>query len=108
MDNILLTPDGHIKLADFGLCKERMKYGSTTHTFCGTPEFMAPEILSEKPYTRAVDWWAFGVLIYEMLLGKAPFNGDTEDRIFHAILKEEPIFPNTLPAAAVDIMKQVD
>lgn len=48
-----------------------MKYNSTTSTFCGTPEFMAPELLLEKPYGRAVDWWAFGVLLYEMLLGKA-------------------------------------
>lgn len=70
LDNILLTLDGHVKIADYGLCKENMTYGSTTNTFCGTPEFMAPEILAEKPYGRAVDWWSFGVLIYEMVLGK--------------------------------------
>ena len=70
LDNILLTLDGHVKIADYGLCKENMVYGSATNTFCGTPEFMAPEILAEKPYGRAVDWWSFGVLIYEMVLGK--------------------------------------
>ncbi|KAJ3055747.1 Serine/threonine kinase, partial [Quaeritorhiza haematococci] len=70
LDNILLSVDGHIKIADYGLCKENMPYGATTNTFCGTPEFMAPEILLEKPYGRAVDWWALGVLIYEMLLGQ--------------------------------------
>lgn len=70
LDNILLNLDGHIKIADYGLCKENMWYGSTTGTFCGTPEFMAPEILLEQKYGRAVDWWALGVLIYEMLLGQ--------------------------------------
>ena len=76
LDNILLTLDGHIKIADYGLCKEEMWYGSTTSTFCGTPEFMAPEILLDKKYGRAVDWWAFGVLIYQMLLQQSPFRGE--------------------------------
>lgn len=73
LDNILLTVDGHVKIADYGLCKEKMDYGMSTNTFCGTPEFMAPEILMEKPYGRAVDWWSFGVLIYEMIMGKVLF-----------------------------------
>ena len=73
LDNILLTLDGHVKVADYGLCKENMGYGATTSTFCGTPEFMAPEILLDKKYGRAVDLWAFGVLIYQMLLQQSPF-----------------------------------
>lgn len=67
--------DGHIKIADYGLCKENMNFGATTGTFCGTPEFMAPEILLDQRYGRAVDWWAFGVLIYEMLLGQVRKRG---------------------------------
>ena len=107
MDNILLTSRGHIKIADYGLCKESMVWGATTSTFCGTPEFMAPEILSEKPYTRAVDWWAFGVLIYEMLLGQSPFKGNDEEEIFDAILNDEIVFPSKLTSDAVSVLKQV-
>lgn len=107
LDNILLTLDGHIKLADYGLCKENMWHGNTTSTFCGTPEFMAPEILLEQRYTRAVDWWAFGILLYEMLLGQAPFRGDDEDEIFDAILEDEPLYPIQMPRESVSILQQL-
>jgi len=107
LDNILLTTDGHVKVADYGLCKEDMWFGSTTSTFCGTPEFMAPEILLEQRYGRAVDWWAFGVLMYEMLLGQSPFRGDDEDEIFDAILEDEPLYPITMPRDAVSILQKL-
>ncbi|GLB38534.1 putative protein kinase c [Lyophyllum shimeji] len=107
LDNILLTLDGHVKVADYGLCKEDMWYGNTTSTFCGTPEFMAPEILLEQRYGRAVDWWAFGVLTYEMLLGQSPFRGDDEDEIFDAILEDEPLYPITMPRDAVSILQKL-
>lgn len=107
LDNILLALDGHIKIADYGLCKEDMYYGSTTNTFCGTPEFMAPEILSEQKYGRAVDWWAFGVLIYEMLLGQSPFKGDDEDEIFEAILEDEILYPINMSRDSVSILQKV-
>ncbi|KAF8073610.1 protein kinase C1 [Lyophyllum atratum] len=107
LDNILLTLDGHVKVADYGLCKEEMWFGNTTSTFCGTPEFMAPEILLEQRYGRAVDWWAFGVLTYEMLLGQSPFRGDDEDEIFDAILEDEPLYPITMPRDAVSILQKL-
>ncbi|KAK4049323.1 Serine/threonine kinase [Microbotryomycetes sp. JL201] len=107
LDNILLTLDGHIKVADYGLCKEEMWYGKTTSTFCGTPEFMAPEIILEQRYGRAVDWWAFGVLIYEMLLGQSPFRGDDEDEIFDAILEDEPLYPIHMPKDSVSILQKL-
>lgn len=107
LDNILLTLDGHVKVADYGLCKEEMWFGNTTSTFCGTPEFMAPEILLEQRYGRAVDWWAFGILIYEMLLGQAPFRGDDEDEIFDAILEDEPLYPIHMPADSVSILHRL-
>ncbi|KIY46572.1 hypothetical protein FISHEDRAFT_66415 [Fistulina hepatica ATCC 64428] len=107
LDNILLTLDGHVKVADYGLCKEEIWYGNTTSTFCGTPEFMAPEILLEQRYGRAVDWWAFGVLTYEMLLGQSPFRGDDEDEIFDAILEDEPLYPITMPRDAVSVLQKL-
>ncbi|ORZ35659.1 hypothetical protein BCR44DRAFT_1461002 [Catenaria anguillulae PL171] len=103
LDNIMLGMDGHIKLADYGLCKENMPLGATTNTFCGTPEFMAPEILCEQHYGRAVDWWAFGVLVYEMLCGQSPFRGDDEEEIFEAILHDEVLYPITMSRDAVHL-----
>ncbi|KKY16277.1 putative protein kinase c [Diplodia seriata] len=107
LDNILLALDGHIKIADYGLCKEDMWYGSTTSTFCGTPEFMAPEILLDKKYGRAVDWWAFGVLIYQMLLQQSPFRGEDEDEIYDAILADEPLYPIHMPRDSVSILQKL-
>ena len=107
LDNIMLTLDGHVKIADYGLCKENMWYGNTTSTFCGTPEFMAPEILLEQRYGRAVDWWAFGILLYEMLLGQAPFRGDDEDEIFDAILEDDPLYPIQMPRDSVSLLQRL-
>lgn len=107
LDNILLTLDGHIKIADYGLCKEDMWYKSVTSTFCGTPEFMAPEILLDKKYGRAVDWWAFGVLIYQMLLQQSPFRGEDEDEIYDAILADEPLYPIHMPRDSVSILQRL-
>lgn len=66
-----------------------------------------PQILLEQRYGRAVDWWAFGVLTYEMLLGQSPFRGDDEDEIFDAILEDEPLYPITMPRDAVSILQKV-
>ena len=107
LDNIMLTLDGHVKVADYGLCKEDMWYGSTTSTFCGTPEFMAPEILLDKKYGRAVDWWAFGVLIYQMLLQQSPFRGEDEDEIYDAILADDPLYPIHMPRDSVTILTKL-
>ncbi|PVU90086.1 hypothetical protein BB561_005025 [Smittium simulii] len=107
LDNIMLGADGHIKIADYGLCKEHMPYGATTHTFCGTPEFMAPEIVLEQRYGKAVDWWAFGVLIYEMLLGQSPFRGEGEEEIFDSILEDEVLYPVNMSRDSVSICQEL-
>ncbi|EMP30649.1 Protein kinase C eta type [Chelonia mydas] len=93
LDNVLLDHEGHCKLADFGMCKEGIRNGITTATFCGTPDYIAPEILQEMLYGPDVDWWAMGVLLYEMLCGHAPFEAENEDDLFEAILNDEVVYP---------------
>lgn len=68
-ENILLDAQGHVKLTDFGLCKEHIQEGIVTHTFCGTIEYMAPEILTRSGHGKEVDWWSLGALTYDMLTG---------------------------------------
>uniref|UniRef100_A0A8C2HM11 Protein kinase C n=1 Tax=Cyprinus carpio TaxID=7962 RepID=A0A8C2HM11_CYPCA len=105
LDNVLLDKDGHCKLADFGMCKEGMFEGVVTGTFCGTPDYIAPEILQEMLYGPSVDWWALGVLLYEMLSGHAPFEAENEDDLFESILTEEIIYTSWFSTNAVDILK---
>ncbi|RDW63524.1 hypothetical protein BP6252_11069 [Coleophoma cylindrospora] len=107
LDNIILTLDGHIKTTNFGLCAEDIWYGTTTGTFCGNTEFMAPEILLDKRYTYAVDWWAFGILIYQMCFHQSPFHGEDEDEIYDAILACEPLYPINSSQSAVDICQKL-
>ncbi|XP_035387273.1 protein kinase C eta type [Electrophorus electricus] len=105
LDNVLLDKDGHCKLADFGMCKEGIFEGNATGTFCGTPDYIAPEILQEMLYGPSVDWWALGVLLYEMLSGHAPFEAENEDDLFECILNEDIVYASWLSACSVDILK---
>ncbi|XP_065369480.1 serine/threonine-protein kinase N isoform X8 [Calliphora vicina] len=107
LDNLLLDTDGYVKIADFGLCKEGMGFGDRTGTFCGTPEFLAPEVLTETSYTRAVDWWGLGVLIFEMLVGESPFPGDDEEEVFDSIVNDEVRYPRFLSLEAIAIMRRL-
>ncbi|KAG7278001.1 hypothetical protein CRUP_020317 [Coryphaenoides rupestris] len=106
LDNLLMDADGFVRITDFGLCKEGMGHGDRTSTFCGTPEFLAPEVLTDDDYTRAVDWWGMGVLIFQMLVGESPFPGEEEEEVFDSIVNEDVQYPTTLPPDAVAIMKK--
>lgn len=64
LENLLLDNKGNIKITDFGLCKEEIQFGDSTSTFCGTPEYLAPEVLEDNDYGRPVDWWGVGVVMY--------------------------------------------
>ncbi|XP_024257568.1 protein kinase C zeta type-like isoform X1 [Oncorhynchus tshawytscha] len=112
LDNVLLDHEGHIKLTDYGMCKEGIRPGDTTSTFCGTPNYIAPEILRGEDYGFSVDWWALGVLMFEMMAGRSPFdiitdNPDmnTEEYLFQVILEKPIRIPRSLSVKAASVLK---
>ncbi|KAF2452773.1 kinase-like domain-containing protein [Lineolata rhizophorae] len=108
-ENILLDYTGHIALCDFGLCKLDMKDEDRTNTFCGTPEYLAPELLTGGGYTKTVDWWTLGVLLYEMLTGLPPFYDENTNDMYRKILTEPLHFPGPelVPPAARDLLTRL-
>ncbi|XP_041743605.1 protein kinase C delta type-like [Coregonus clupeaformis] len=107
LDNVMLDRDGHIKIADFGMCKENVFGENRATTFCGTPDYIAPEILLGQKYTFSVDWWSFGVLVYEMLIGQSPFQGDDEDELFESIRMDVPHYPRWITKEAKDLLEKL-
>ncbi|XP_050612621.1 ribosomal protein S6 kinase beta-2 isoform X4 [Macaca thibetana thibetana] len=105
-ENIMLSSQGHIKLTDFGLCKESIHEGAVTHTFCGTIEYMAPEILVRSGHNRAVDWWSLGALMYDMLTGSPPFTAENRKKTMDKIIKGKLALPPYLTPDARDLVKK--
>ncbi|XP_033223369.1 probable serine/threonine-protein kinase dyrk2 isoform X1 [Belonocnema kinseyi] len=104
LDNVLLDFEGHIRIADFGMCKLQIFLDRTADTFCGTPDYMAPEIIKGLKYNQAVDWWSFGILLYEMLTGQSPFSGCDEEELFWSICNERPFIPRYLSQESTSML----
>lgn len=103
-ENILLDYTGHIALCDFGLCKLNMVGQEKTNTFCGTPEYLAPELLLGQGYTKVVDWWTLGVLFYEMLTGLPPFYDENVNEMYRKILQDPLRFPDDMDREACSLL----
>ncbi|KAG1446161.1 hypothetical protein G6F56_009663 [Rhizopus delemar] len=104
-ENILIDYNGHIALCDFGLCKLNMSENERTNTFCGTPEYLAPELLLGQGYTKTVDWWTLGVLLYEMMTGLPPFYDENTNEMYRKILQDELRFPDDVSADARGLLR---
>eukprot|EP00043_Microstomoeca_roanoka_P027278 m.13995 g.13995 ORF g.13995 m.13995 type:complete len:748 (-) comp7482_c0_seq1:51-2294(-) len=105
-ENILLDESGHIALTDFGLCKEYTEEGKT-FSFCGTVEYMAPEVVNRKGHDQSADWWSFGVLMYEMLTGELPFTSDNRKTTMQMILKARLSMPQFLSPEAQSLLRKL-
>uniref|UniRef100_A0A8C7LKV4 Ribosomal protein S6 kinase n=1 Tax=Oncorhynchus kisutch TaxID=8019 RepID=A0A8C7LKV4_ONCKI len=95
-ENILLDEEGHIKITDFGLSKEATDHDKRAYSFCGTIEYMAPEVVNRRGHTQSADWWSFGVLMFEMLTGSLPFQGKDRKETMVLILKAKLGMPQFL------------
>ncbi|XP_054737930.1 protein kinase C, eye isozyme-like [Anastrepha obliqua] len=104
LENVLLDGEGHVKLADFGLSKDGIADRDTTRTFCGTNVYMAPEILAYETYSHTIDWWSYGVLLFEMLAGQNPFEADDEETTFKNIKEKKSVFPKHFSQQAMDVL----
>ncbi len=108
-ENILMDDEGYLKLADFGMAKH-LKGEQKAMSFCGTPEYLAPEIITEEGHNKTADWWSFGILIYEMLCGIPPFYNQNVERMYDQIKLSELKFPKKIQISsdAQDLITKVD
>lgn len=103
-ENVLLDEEGHIRLTDFGLSKESISGNTLTHTFCGTPEYLAPEVIHGAGYNKAVDWWSLGTLLYEMITGLPPFFNTNVHIMYERIMRAQLTFPPYVSPEAVSLL----
>uniref|UniRef100_A0AC35TLZ7 Ribosomal protein S6 kinase n=1 Tax=Rhabditophanes sp. KR3021 TaxID=114890 RepID=A0AC35TLZ7_9BILA len=104
-ENILLSEDGHINLTDFGLCKESVDADGKTYSFCGTVEYMAPEVINRRGHSTQADWWSMGVCFFEMMVGNLPFQGDNRKDTMTQILRAKLSMPSFLSNEAQNLLR---
>lgn len=107
-ENLVINSDGHTVLTDMGLAKHvNIREGGRAFSFCGTPEYLSPEMIQNEGHNHGVDWWAFAVLIFEMLCGHPPFRGDSTDATYKLILAGKFDCPKHLEPGSVDIVTKL-
>uniref|UniRef100_A0AAQ4QDK9 Ribosomal protein S6 kinase n=1 Tax=Gasterosteus aculeatus aculeatus TaxID=481459 RepID=A0AAQ4QDK9_GASAC len=104
-ENILLDEEGNIKITDFGLSKEAIDHDKRAYSFCGTIEYMAPEVVNRRGHTQSADWWSFGVLMFEMLTGSLPFQGKDRKETMALILKAKLGMPQFLSTEVQSLLR---
>lgn len=109
LENVLLCEDGHIKLTDFGLskCLGDEADDPTTSTFCGTSEYLAPEVVKNMQYGFEIDWWALGVFTYEFIFTVTPFYSKNTKTVYQNILTGQPKFPHGTNPVVIDFIKKM-
>lgn len=106
-ENVLIGYDGYAKITDFGLSKENIQGNSDAHSFCGTPEYLAPEILTKTGHGKAADWWSFGAIIYEMLVGVPPFYTKNRQKLYQNIKSADLKLEDWLSDNAKDLLSKL-
>lgn len=106
-ENVLIDKDGYIKITDFGLSKQNILDNHTATSFCGTPEYLAPEIIEGKGHGKAVDWWSLGAIIYEMLTGLPPFYSKDREKLFKNIKTGNLKFPVYLSTDSLSLLQVI-
>lgn len=104
-ENVLIDRDGYIKITDFGLSKQGIIDNHGANSFCGTPEYLAPEVIDNLGHGKAVDWWSLGAIIFEMLTGLPPFYSKDRDKLFKNIKAGAIKYPNYLSKDALSLLQ---
>jgi len=106
-ENVILDSQGHIKITDFGLSKQAVTAKENTYSFCGTPEYLAPEIITGEGHHKSADWWSFGALLYEMLCGRPPHYSSNRKQMVRDIVEKDIYYPPIIDVEARSLLRKL-